>query len=187
MALTCSATARIGSQKVRNGCWNSPFGRRTGKVEQWVAAGRGRKATCKMEKVAAMAGATLHSTPEGVNYWSCRTIANSQVLLSARNSPLREAHPQRPRKRSVAPRYRRASHQHQRPRRPGLPKPHSRPPPPCARSRLLPPFLPPNVLRQMNAKLQFGNPYAQPTALHSGHRRHTRREIVRGSERLRHA
>ena len=48
-----------------------------------VRKGRGRKPTIPEAKVAAIVGATLHTTPPGETHWSCRTMAKAQGVSSA--------------------------------------------------------------------------------------------------------
>jgi transposase len=43
-----------------------------------IAAGRGRKPTYDIDKIAAIVNATLQTKPEGMTHWSCRTMAKSQ-------------------------------------------------------------------------------------------------------------
>jgi len=43
-----------------------------------IAAGRGRKPTYDIDKIAAIVDATLQTKPEGMTHWSCRTMAKSQ-------------------------------------------------------------------------------------------------------------
>jgi transposase len=57
-----------------------------------VAAGRGRKTTYKIEKVAAIVEATLHSKPQGMTHWSCRTMAQSQDVGKSTVSNIWRAH-----------------------------------------------------------------------------------------------
>ncbi len=45
-----------------------------------IAPGRGRKPTHDIDKIAAVVEATLHSKPEGMTHWSCRTMAKSQGI-----------------------------------------------------------------------------------------------------------
>ena len=57
-----------------------------------VAAGRGRKATYKIEKVAAIIDATLQSKPQGMTHWSCRTMGQSQGVSKSTISNIWRAH-----------------------------------------------------------------------------------------------
>ncbi|HXJ37669.1 MAG TPA: IS630 family transposase [Bryobacteraceae bacterium] len=57
-----------------------------------IAAGRGRKATYKIEKVAAIVDATLHSKPQGMTHWSCRTMGDSQGVSKSTISNIWRAH-----------------------------------------------------------------------------------------------
>jgi len=43
-----------------------------------IAAGRGRRPTYDIDKIAAIVNATLQTKPEGMTHWSCRTMAKSQ-------------------------------------------------------------------------------------------------------------
>jgi transposase len=61
-----------------------------------IATGRGRKATYKMEKVAAIVEATLQSKPKGMTHWSCRTMAKSQGVSKSTISNIWRAHNLRP-------------------------------------------------------------------------------------------
>ena len=38
-----------------------------------IAPGRGRKPTYAIEKIAAIVATTLHTKPDGMTHWSCRT------------------------------------------------------------------------------------------------------------------
>lgn len=52
-----------------------------------IAAGRGRKPTYDIDKIAAIVEATLQTKPEGMTHWSCRTMAKRQgVSKSTINS-----------------------------------------------------------------------------------------------------
>ena len=72
--------------------WRRRFSQ-TGVDGLWeVAVGRGRKATYKMEKVAAIVDATLRSKPQGMTHWSCRTMAMSQGVSKSTISNIWRAH-----------------------------------------------------------------------------------------------
>ena len=72
--------------------WRRRFAE-TGVDGLWeIAAGRGRKATYKMEKVAAIVDATLQSKPKGMTHWSCRTMAKSQGVSKSTISNIWRAH-----------------------------------------------------------------------------------------------
>ena len=57
-----------------------------------IAAGRGRKATYQIDKVAAIVEATLQSKPKGMTHWSCRTMGQSQGVSKSTISNIWRAH-----------------------------------------------------------------------------------------------
>jgi len=61
-----------------------------------VAPGRGRKPTYDMDKIAAIVNATLHSKPEGMTHWSCRTMAESQGVSKSTINNIWLAHNLKP-------------------------------------------------------------------------------------------
>ncbi len=61
-----------------------------------VAAGRGRKPTYPVSKVAAVIENTLQSRPAGATHWSCRSMAKAQGLSKATVSRIWQAHQIKP-------------------------------------------------------------------------------------------
>ena len=61
-----------------------------------IAAGRGRKATYGVVKVAAIVEATLQTKPEGMTHWSCRTLAKSQGVSKSTINNIWHAHNLKP-------------------------------------------------------------------------------------------
>ena len=61
-----------------------------------IAAGRGRKPTYGIEKIAAIVDATLQTKPEGMTHWSCRTMAQSQGISKSTISTIWQAHNLKP-------------------------------------------------------------------------------------------
>jgi len=58
--------------------WRQRFGEQRLDGLWEIAAGRGRKPTYDIDKIAAIVEATLQTKPEGMTHWSCRTMAKSQ-------------------------------------------------------------------------------------------------------------
>ena len=61
-----------------------------------IAAGRGRKPTYDIDKIAAIVDATLQTKPEGMTHWSCRTMAKSQGVSKSTISNIWQAHNLKP-------------------------------------------------------------------------------------------
>lgn len=61
-----------------------------------VAAGRGRKPTYDLDKIAAIVEATLQSKPEGGTHWSCRTLAQQQGVSKSTINNIWQAHNLKP-------------------------------------------------------------------------------------------
>lgn len=58
--------------------WRKRFSERRLEGLWEIAAGRGRRPTYDIDKIAAIVNATLQTKPEGMTHWSCRTMAKSQ-------------------------------------------------------------------------------------------------------------
>ena len=52
-----------------------------------VAAGRGRKPTYPVDKVAAIIESTLQPKPAGATHWSCRTMVKEHGVSKAHREP----------------------------------------------------------------------------------------------------
>jgi hypothetical protein len=61
-----------------------------------IAPGRGRKATCGIDKIAAIVDATLQTRPQGMTHWSCRTMAESQGVSKSTVNYIWQAHNLKP-------------------------------------------------------------------------------------------
>lgn len=61
-----------------------------------IAPGRGRKPVYDVDKIAAIVNATLHTKPEGMAHWSCRTMAKSQGVSKSMISNIWKAHNLKP-------------------------------------------------------------------------------------------
>jgi transposase len=57
-----------------------------------IAAGRGRKPTYQIDKIAAIVNATLQTKPAGMTHWSCRTMAQSQGVSKSTINNIWRAH-----------------------------------------------------------------------------------------------
>ncbi len=57
-----------------------------------IAAGRGRKPTYPIDKIAAIVDATLQTKPAGMTHWSCRTMAQSQGVGKSTVNNIWRAH-----------------------------------------------------------------------------------------------
>jgi len=57
-----------------------------------IRPGRGRKAEISVEKVEAIVKATLHTRPQGVTHWSCRTMAQTQGVSATTVQRIWDAH-----------------------------------------------------------------------------------------------
>jgi transposase len=76
--------------------WRNRFAQK-GLQGLWeIAPGRGRKPTYGRKKVAAIVEATLHSKPEGMTQWSCRTLAEDQEVSSTTIYRIWQAHNLKP-------------------------------------------------------------------------------------------
>ena len=61
-----------------------------------VAAGRGRKATYPVDKVAAIIEATLQTKPAGATHWSCRSMAKEHGVSKATVNRIWQSHQIKP-------------------------------------------------------------------------------------------
>lgn len=61
-----------------------------------VAAGRGRKATYPLDKVAAIIEATLQTKPAGATHWSCRSMAKAHEVSKATVNRIWQSHQLKP-------------------------------------------------------------------------------------------
>jgi transposase len=61
-----------------------------------VAPGRGHKPTYDRNKIAAIVDATLHTKPDGMTHWSCRTMAKSQGVSKSTINNIWQAHNLKP-------------------------------------------------------------------------------------------
>lgn len=61
-----------------------------------VAAGRGRKATYPVDKVAAIIEATLQTKPAGATHWSCRSMAKAHDVSKATVNRIWQSHQIKP-------------------------------------------------------------------------------------------
>jgi transposase len=76
--------------------WRNRFAQK-GLQGLWeIAPGRGRKPTYGRRKVASILEATLHSKPEGMTHWSCRTLAEDQEVSSTTIHRIWQAHNLKP-------------------------------------------------------------------------------------------
>ena len=72
--------------------WRKRFGEE-GLDGLWdIAAGRGRKPTYQIEKIAAIVDATLQTKPAGMTHWSCRTMAQNQGVSKSTVNNIWRAH-----------------------------------------------------------------------------------------------
>ena len=61
-----------------------------------IAAGRGRKPSYDIDKIAAIVDATLQTKPEGMTHWSCRSMAQSQGVSKSTINNIWQAHQLKP-------------------------------------------------------------------------------------------
>ena len=61
-----------------------------------IAAGRGRKPTYDLDKIASIVDATLQTKPEGGTHWSCRTLAKRQGVSKSTINNIWQAHNLKP-------------------------------------------------------------------------------------------
>ena len=76
--------------------WRGRFGKEGGDCLWEVAAGRGRKATYPIAKVAAIIETTLQSHPAGATHWSCRTLAKEHGVSKATVNRIWQSHQIKP-------------------------------------------------------------------------------------------
>ena len=76
--------------------WRQRFFEQRLKALWEIAPGRGRKPQYDSDKIAAIIDATLHTKPEGMTHWSCRTMAHSQGVSKSTINNIWRAHNLKP-------------------------------------------------------------------------------------------